>query len=75
MSQEETRYGRETYRSTITVQTPDKGKATVIVTRRSTSGGARIWITFDGAIKTTAVFTETEAARLSELIDTARETP
>jgi hypothetical protein len=65
----------ETYRSTITVQTPDKGKATVIVTRRSTSAGARIWITFDGAIKTTAVFTKIEAAHLGELIDTARETP
>jgi hypothetical protein len=47
----------------------------VIVTRRSTSGGTKIWITFDGAIKTTAVFTTTEAACLGELIDTAREKP
>lgn len=64
----------ETYRRTITVRTPDRAKATVIVTRRGTGGDAQIWLTFDGAIKTTAVFTEAEAASMSELIDTARGT-
>lgn len=64
----------ETYRRTITVRTPDRAKTTVIVTRRSSGSDAQIWLTFDGAIKTTAVFTDAEAARMSELIDTARET-
>lgn len=65
-------HGKEVHRDTITVRAPDGGRATVIVARRTPSAGPRIWVTFDGAIKTTAVFTETEAASFGELIDIAR---
>lgn len=44
---------RERYRSTIQLRTPDGAPATLIVLRRGHGRDGRVWITFDGALKTT----------------------
>ncbi len=47
----------ETYRTTMRIQTPEHGPATLIITRQ----GSRTWLTLDGSIRTTAVLTDTTA--------------
>jgi len=45
----------ETYRATIQVRTPENEKVTLIVTRQGLGRAARMWLTLDGSIRTTAV--------------------
>lgn len=63
----------ETFRRTLRVRSADNELATLIILRRGLGRAARVWLTFDGATKTTAVLTREEATRLLELIDRARE--
>lgn len=44
----------ETYRTTMQIQTPEHGPATLIITRQ----GSRTWLTLDGSIRTTAILTD-----------------
>jgi hypothetical protein len=43
----------ETFRGTMCGRTPDGQLATVIVTRQGLGRNGRVWLTFNGAIKTT----------------------
>lgn len=51
----------ETYRASMRVQTPERGPATLIVTRQ----GTRTWLTLDGSIRTTAVLTAQQVCELT----------
>lgn len=56
---------RETFRATLRTRTPDAEWATLIVTRQGLGTAGRTWLTFHGAIKTTAVLTREEAGQLA----------
>jgi hypothetical protein len=51
--------------------TPDGDLHTLIITRQGLGRDGRVWLTFNGAIKTTVQLTDPEAARLLELIGEA----
>lgn len=61
----------ETFRGTMQGRTPDGEPTTLIVTRRGLGRNGRTWLTFDGAIKTTAVMTDQEIAQLIALLGAA----
>jgi hypothetical protein len=61
----------ETFRAALLGRTPEGEPSTVIVTRQGTGQSGRVWLTFNGAIKTTVVMTDGETAQLSELLDKA----
>jgi hypothetical protein len=58
----------ETFRATWRVRTPDRDFTTLIVLRRGLGPAGRVWLTFDGAIRTTAVMTDAEAVHLAGLL-------
>ncbi|MGH3940432.1 MAG: hypothetical protein ACRDTG_17705 [Pseudonocardiaceae bacterium] len=58
----------ESYRATISLHTPEGEPTTVIIMRR----GRHVWFTLNGAIKTTVVMDDPEAAHVAEQITTAR---
>jgi hypothetical protein len=59
------------FRATLRTRTPEGALATVIVTRQGLGRAGRIWLTFDGAIKTTAVMDDPEARHLADLLGRA----
>jgi biotin-(acetyl-CoA carboxylase) ligase len=61
----------ETFRGTMQGHTPGGDYATVIVTRQGRGSAGRVWLTFNGAIKTTVVMTNPETAQLGKLLDKA----
>lgn len=63
---------RERYRSTIQLRTPDGEPATLIVLRRGRGRAGRVWITFDGAIKTTLTMTDRESDEVTSMINAAQ---
>lgn len=63
---------REHYRAVIELRTPEGETATVIITRRGCGNAGLIWLTFDGAIKTTVAMDDQEAGQVTDAIDTAR---
>jgi hypothetical protein len=64
----------ETFRATMRSRTPDGEPHTVIVTRQGLGNAGRVWLTFNGAIKTTVVMTDPETVQLCELLTTATTT-
>ncbi len=62
---------KETYRGVLEGRTVTHEAATVIITRQGLGIDARVWLTFDGAIKTTVVMTDQETADLRELLGQA----
>ncbi len=62
----------ETFRATMRGRTPEGDFATVIVLRRGEGLDARVWLTFNGAIKTTVVMTNTETEELAGLLGDAQ---
>ncbi len=62
----------ETFRGTMRGCTPEGDRATVIVLRRGLGSSARVWLTFNGAIKTTVVMTDPEAGELVGLLGDAQ---
>lgn len=62
----------ESYRGTMAARTVDGERHTLIITRRSTSNLARVWLTLHGAWKTTVQLTDPEAAQLVELLTQAQ---
>lgn len=62
----------ETFRGTVQTRGVDGDSHTVIVLRRGHGRDARVWLTLNGAWKTTLRMTDTEAARLAELLTEAR---
>lgn len=65
------RQSLQSYRGTMQGRTPCGDSATVIVTHQGLGRNRRIWLTFDGAIKTTVVMTDQEARELVRLVDAA----
>ncbi|MGH3930969.1 MAG: hypothetical protein ACRDTF_13445 [Pseudonocardiaceae bacterium] len=61
----------ESYRWVLTFHTPEGQVTTVLVLRRQSA----VWLTFDGAVKTTAVMTGPEAGQLIEAVAEASEAP
>ncbi len=53
-------------------RTPDGHPSIVIATRQGLGNNGRVWLTFDGAIKTTVVMTDPETVELGKLLDKAR---
>jgi biotin-(acetyl-CoA carboxylase) ligase len=64
-------YPEETWRATLTGLTPDGERTTLIIARRGLGRAGRVWLTFDGAIRTTVVLTEAAAAELAGSIGVA----
>lgn len=62
----------ETFRATLRARTPDREFTTLIVLRRGLGHAARVWLTFDGAVKTTVVLTDAETRQLVGLLDDAQ---
>lgn len=63
----------ETFRGTLQAHTPESDPATVIVTRRGLGRYGRVWLTFNGAIRTTLVLTDQETVRLVDLLGAAKD--
>ncbi|MGH3930835.1 MAG: hypothetical protein ACRDTF_12755 [Pseudonocardiaceae bacterium] len=63
---------RESYRATIQLRTPDGEPATLIVLRRGRGQAARVWLTFDGAMKTTVTMDNAEVDDVTGMIKTAQ---
>lgn len=63
----------ETFRGALPSCTPDGEPHTVIVTRQGLGSAGRVWLTFNGAIRTTAVMTNPETMQLCELLNRATE--
>ena len=62
----------ETFRATLRARTPEGDVTTLIVLRRGLGRAGRVWLTFDGAIKTTAVLTDPETVDLVGLLGNAQ---
>jgi hypothetical protein len=62
---------QEAFRGTMAARTPENERATLIVLRRKQS----VWLTFDGAIRTTDTMTGPETTRLVELLHAAQQRP
>jgi carbon monoxide dehydrogenase subunit G len=62
----------ETYRGTLQIRDVDDQPHTVIVMRRGLGRNARVWLTVNGAWKTTLHMTDAEATRFSELLTEAQ---
>ncbi|MGH4013859.1 MAG: hypothetical protein ACRDSL_07995 [Pseudonocardiaceae bacterium] len=61
----------EMFRATLRTRTPEGEFATLIVTRQGLGRAGRTWVTFDGAIKTTAVMADPDTEQLVELLGKA----
>lgn len=61
----------EIFRAALPARTPADEPATLIITRQGLGRAARVWLTFNGAMKTTAVLTDSETAQLAELMTKA----
>lgn len=62
----------EAYRRVLEgCRTPDGDRASLIVTRQGSSHAGRVWVTFAGAVKTTAVLTDPQASELIKLVHDA----
>ncbi|MDQ3150772.1 MAG: hypothetical protein M3R63_03305 [Actinomycetota bacterium] len=62
----------ESYRGTLQARNVDGEPHTVIVMRRGLGKNARVWLTLNGAWRTTLRMTDAEAARLIELLTEAQ---
>jgi hypothetical protein len=63
---------QECYRSTIQLGTPEGFRATLIVLRRRSGHQWRVWLTFDGAIKTTVTMDDRESDEVTGMIKAAQ---
>lgn len=63
---------RERYRATIPLRTPDGELATLIVLHRGRGNDGRVWLTFDGAIKTTVTMDNRETDEVVSMIKAAQ---
>ncbi|MBV9012859.1 MAG: hypothetical protein JO272_12560 [Pseudonocardiales bacterium] len=61
----------EAFRAVMRLRTPQGEIATVIVTRQVLDSGSWVWLTFSGAITTTAVMTDGETGTMRELLSKA----
>lgn len=59
---------QETFRGTLAARTPGNELTTLIVMRRKQN----VWLTFDGAVKTTVAMTDPETTQLVGLLQAAQ---
>ncbi|MCA1706928.1 MAG: hypothetical protein LC808_28160 [Actinobacteria bacterium] len=59
---------QEIFRGTLQGRTPENESTTLIVMRRK----QRVWLTFNGAIKTTVMMTDSDTAELVDLLQAAQ---
>ncbi len=59
------------FRAALMGRTPEDDSSTLIITRQGLGRDGRVWLTFDGAIRTTTVMTDQEVAELRKLLDQA----
>lgn len=62
----------ETFRATLETHTSEGNGTTLIVLRRGLGHAARVWLIFNGVIKTTVVMTDSETVRLVGLLGDAQ---
>ncbi|MGH3973491.1 MAG: hypothetical protein ACRDS9_09210 [Pseudonocardiaceae bacterium] len=62
----------ETFRAALPGRTPEGELSTLIVTRQGLGRDGRVWLTFNGAIRTTVVLTDGETGQLVRLLDSAK---
>jgi hypothetical protein len=62
----------ESYRGTIQLRNPDGAHATLIVLRRGSGKNGRVWLTFDGAIRTTVTMDNRESEEVAGMIKAAQ---
>jgi hypothetical protein len=62
----------ETFRGTVQVRDLNGEPHTVIVLRRGLGLDARVWLTLNGAWKTTVSMVDSEVSQLCELLSTAQ---
>ncbi|MGH3685845.1 MAG: hypothetical protein ACRDRU_22265 [Pseudonocardiaceae bacterium] len=62
-----------TFRATLRSCAPNGEPHTVIVTRQGLGNSERVWLTFNGAIRTTVVLTHHETMVLCELLTNPNE--
>lgn len=63
---------RESYRSTIRLRTPEGESATLIVLYRGRGHEGCVWLTFDGALKTTVTMNDRESQEVASMIKAAQ---
>lgn len=63
----------ETFRGTVQVRSLNGEPHTVIVLRRGLGSDARIWLTLNGAWKTTVSMADPEVSQLCELLTKAQQ--
>lgn len=64
----------ETFRAVLEeCRTPDGDRASLIITRHGLIRDGRVWVTFDGSRKTTAVLTDALVAELIRHLAAAKE--
>jgi len=63
---------KESYRAVLALRTPEGETATVIVMRRGRGRDGRVWLTFNGALKTTVTMDDREAGQMTDAIGAAR---
>ncbi len=61
----------ESYRRVLALRTPEGQAASLIVLRRKNT----VWVTFQGALKTTVVMDDQDAGQLIEAVCDARGSP
>lgn len=62
----------ERYREVLNLRTPEGEAASVIVTRQGFGCRGRVWLTFQGAIKTTVMMDTEEAENVIGMIKAAQ---
>ncbi|MGH3870320.1 MAG: hypothetical protein ACRDSR_02190 [Pseudonocardiaceae bacterium] len=62
----------ETFRAAFPGRTPEGELSTLIVTRQGLGRDGRVWLTFDGAIRTTVVLTDGETGQLIGMLGSAK---
>jgi hypothetical protein len=63
----------ETFRGTVQVRSLNGEPHTVVVLRRGLGGNARVWLTLNGAWKTTVSMADPEVSQLCELLTKAQQ--
>jgi hypothetical protein len=65
-------HSEETFRATMRGRTPEGEATTVIITRQGLGRDGRVWLTFNGALRTTVVLSDPETGQLVGLLGDAR---
>ncbi|MGH3932431.1 MAG: hypothetical protein ACRDTF_20925 [Pseudonocardiaceae bacterium] len=65
---------QERFRATIQLRTPAGEPTTIIILGRGRGRDGRVWLTFDGALKTTVTMDDQEVDKVIDMIKAAQST-